>query len=599
MNILKKLIIILASSLGFYFSAQEELTIIRSLDLEGNKNLPKTEINYIIRQKPRNFFFRSPQFDPRLVRLDALTLKNYYYSKGFLDVNIEESFKTEKLGQKKYADILYEINEGKQYYLSKVSVNGNELVSKSKIKDLLKLKLNKPYNPIGLNDNLYKLENEYHELGKLFFSISVKDNIADSVNVVLNIDEGRFAYINNTIIQRIGNIDTSIVLRELNYNSGDLYSKTSIDITANRLRELGIFSTANISPIKLNERDSLVNIIIELRRYKQREWNSSGGLEPIRFAQGAEPLSALGATIEWRNRAFFNTPKQFSIKFLAGIPFEDVDLVIPRFGYDASLSSNWFMGIRFPTKARIYYDRFIVYEGEDFKEAINRRGADLTQRIQINGRSFFETRSVWQSFSDKSADVIEEQSIGIKINLDYKDDPLYTKSGYLIGMMIKVAGFGGSRKYFKSDFTSNFYYPITNRSVFAMRSQIGRLWGWTYDAEDYSYEKFYLGGSTSMRGWPVLRFNTNENNEPIGKTFRLMTNLELRQKLYKSLGMTIFADGGLLSDSIPDQISRMLKWDGGIGITFDTPLGPARIDYAFQMDNLSKREVQLGVQSLF
>ena len=63
MNILKKLIIILTSSLGFYFSAQEELTIIRSLDLEGNKNLTKTEINYIIRQKPRNFFFRSPQCD--------------------------------------------------------------------------------------------------------------------------------------------------------------------------------------------------------------------------------------------------------------------------------------------------------------------------------------------------------------------------------------------------------------------------------------------------------------------------------------------------------------------------------------------------------
>ena len=84
-------------------------------------------------------------------------------------------------------------------------------------------------------------------------------------------------------------------------------------------------------------------------------------------------------------------------------------------------------GIRFPTKARIYYDRFIVCENENFKEVINRFGADLTQRTGLGGRSFLETKSVWQSFSDASEDVIQEQSIGIKINLDYRDDPLYTK----------------------------------------------------------------------------------------------------------------------------------------------------------------------------
>ena len=189
-------------------------------------------------------------------------------------------------------------------------VNGNYHLSKARIQELLQLNLKKPYDPIGLNDNLYKLENEYHELGKLFYSISVKDKISDSVSITLNINEGEFAFINNTIIRDIGNIDDSIVLRELSYRSGDLYKKSNIDRTSNRLRELGIFSMANLTPAKVIESDSLVDILVEIRRYKQREWNSSGGLEPIRFAQGAEPLPALGATFEWRNRAFLNTPKQ-------------------------------------------------------------------------------------------------------------------------------------------------------------------------------------------------------------------------------------------------------------------------------------------------
>ena len=62
--------------------------------------------------------------------------------------------------------------------------------------------------------------------------------------------------------------------------------------------------------------------MIDLRRYKQREWNSAGGYDPISFAEGAPELSAFSATIEWRNRAFLNSPKQFSTKIMAGIPVE-------------------------------------------------------------------------------------------------------------------------------------------------------------------------------------------------------------------------------------------------------------------------------------
>ena len=40
-------------------------------------------------------------------------------------------------------------------------------------------------------------------------------------------------------------------------------------------------------------------------------------------------------------------------------------------------------------------------------------------------------------------------------------------------------------------------------------------------------------------------------------------------------------------------------WDGGIGITIDTPLGPARLDYAVQFDDPQTGKIQLGVQSLF
>ena len=93
--------------------AQDDQTLIRYLYLRGNENVSRNEVLFIIRQRPPNFFFRRPNFDPRLLRLDALTLKNYYYSKGFLDVKINESYSIEDVSKEnKYADITFDINEG-------------------------------------------------------------------------------------------------------------------------------------------------------------------------------------------------------------------------------------------------------------------------------------------------------------------------------------------------------------------------------------------------------------------------------------------------------------------------------------------------------
>ena len=55
---------------------------------------------------------------------------------------------------------------------------------------------------------------------------------------------------------------------------------------------------ANMIPVKVADSDSLVNMVIEFRRYKQREWNSTGGYDPIRFAEGADPFPALSGTMD-------------------------------------------------------------------------------------------------------------------------------------------------------------------------------------------------------------------------------------------------------------------------------------------------------------
>ena len=582
-----------------YTFADQDNYFINSLKVSGNQAISEDEIVFLIRQKPPNILFRRPVFDPRLLKLDALTIKNYYFTKGFLDVSIKDSYALNN----GYVDLSFNITEGKQYFISDIFIAGNKLISDKSILSLLDVQSGEIYNPVKINENITRVENEYFELGKLFFVLTIQSNVTDSVSLNINIREGEEVKIQKTHFEGIEGIDKSLVSRELLYDYGSLYKKSTIDQTTQRIRDLGVFSLVNFVPVAKAGSDSLVDMVIELKPFKQREWNSTGGYDPIRFAEGAEPIPALSATIEWKNRSIFESPTQFSTKLLAGVPVEE-EFIRPRIRYDISLSTNWVFNIRFPSRLTSYYETFIEYK--DSTRTIERYGIKLTQNFRFSGRSYFQTNSVWESFSDNSDKIgrsvarVEQKSIGIKVFFDKRDNPLYTRRGLLFIGSFKSAGYllGGERDYLKGDLTLQIYYPIKKRSVLAFRIKNGRIWDWNSSIPDYSYEKFYLGGSTSLRGWQILKFK-ELNGQPWGDVYRFMTNIEYRFPLYRSLGSTFFFDGGILTNSIDHVSLPNIEWDGGVGMTINTPLGPARLDYAIQINNPKKWQIQLGVQSLF
>ncbi|MBT7945824.1 MAG: BamA/TamA family outer membrane protein, partial [Candidatus Marinimicrobia bacterium] len=44
---------------------------------------------------------------------------------------------------------------------------------------------------------------------------------------------------------------------------------------------------------------------------------------------------------------------------------------------------------------------------------------------------------------------------------------------------------------------------------------------------------------------------------------------------------------------------ELIKWDSGFGLTVQTPIGRARLDFAFPMYQPESPQIQLGVQNLF
>ena len=78
--------------------------------------------------------------------MDAITIKNYFISKGFLLVNVKESYEIKN----EIADINFNIDEGKQFFVSKVTIAGNKNLSGTQIKSILNLWEGEPLSLIHI-----------------------------------------------------------------------------------------------------------------------------------------------------------------------------------------------------------------------------------------------------------------------------------------------------------------------------------------------------------------------------------------------------------------------------------------------------------------
>ena len=598
--------------------AQEDQIDIRSVNISGNESIKKKELMPLLRQRPSNFSFtfKGTSFNNRLLKMDGLTLKNYFISKGFLMVEVNES----AIIDGNRADIYFEINEGKQFFVSNVVIEGNVNLSKEKIQKILNIYSGEPFNSVLLNERVSSLQKELDKYSKLFSIIEIEPIIVDSVNVNISISEGEDVYIKDTYIEGVDSKDNNFVKRELLYKNGDRYNPKKVEKSKMRLKETGIYSLINITPVKVSESDSLVNLILTLSEYKQREWLSVGGFEPIEFYEGLDPLPSIGGFVEWRNRSIFNTNSNFSTKFLIGFPWE-TNFNLPRLRYDIGFDTNWIFGIRWPTKLNSFYETLINYDEENI-DRVERYGLEMLQIIMFDNRSYFQNITVWENFSDNNVSTLDstglinnvtsiknlqQRSLSFRLHIDKKDDPLFPKKGYLLDLYLKSTGYllGGERNYLKLDFSINNYFMISKNSVLASRFKLGRIWSWEDSYNDYSYEKFYLGGSANMRGWEILKYSTVSNLGviPFGGTHRFLSNIEFRNQMNQNLGITLFFDGGILGENFNEMQNSRLGWDIGIGLTISTPLGPVRLDFAVPYINdemnLSNGKINFGVQYLF
>ncbi|RMF08868.1 MAG: hypothetical protein D6762_04775 [Candidatus Neomarinimicrobiota bacterium] len=574
----------------------KKVTYIRSISFLGNASLPENELRPLLKSRVAGVFQKKP-FDRRKLRLDAISLKTYYLSRGYLEVVVQDSFTVED----DWVDVVFRIREGKRYFVQGVTVQGNAAIATNDIIDLLGVHIHEPYDPVHVKENISRVEEAYQEIHKLFNQVQVFDEITDSVQVRVVIREGPDVRIHHIYFEGLETLDTSLVRRELLISEGDFYQKSRIDQSRKRILETGVFSFATLTPILVTGSDSLVNLLVEVRRFKQREWISEGGYYPIPYYEGAEPIPGAGLEVEWKNRSLARSTTNFSAK-LTGHALISGSQVRPKIRMEIGLTNQWLWAIRIPTRLQAYYESFKNYNSAS-QPLILRYGVQLSSLKKFDDRSYIDYGLRWEKFIEpqETRTRVEQRTMHMKSRWDHTDDALYPTRGYsLTNDMVWTGGLlGGNQDFFKVDLGGNAYVPLPAGWVLAGRIKVGKIFGWDSTYQDIRFDKFYLGGATSLRGWDLLKLRVDSDGNPSGDIFRILSNWELRFPLGWIFGGELFWDGGYLAPGPGRWSEQYFDWNWGLGVTLNSPLGPLRVDAAFPDDGSAPFKIQLGVQYIF
>jgi outer membrane protein assembly factor BamA len=92
-------------------------------------------------------------------------------------------------------------------------------------------------------------------------------------------------------------------------------------------------------------------------------------------------------------------------------------------------------------------------------------------------------------------------------------------------------------------------------------------------------ERFFNGGSTTVRSFGERDLGAHVGGDPIGGEFFSVYNIEYTFPIFGELQGAVFVDAGNLLPSSSDAGFGDMRYAVGVGLRYKLPIGPLRLDY--------------------
>lgn len=517
---------------------------------------------------------------------DIGKLKDYYREQGYLDVEIPHEkvmFEYPKPGR-----LLLRIfvSEGKQYRIGDISVTGNTIIPTDYLKRILRQKTGMVFSPSKIDEDITRIEDSYGMDGYIETRVQMirKPNLeTGAIDIDYKIRESEKFYVETVRVEGNTKTKSSVILRELALGPGDVFDMVRMKNSKLRLQNTRFFDDVNMTPESTNipGRRNLKTAVKEARTgdfsvglgfssleklfvYAEVSQSNFDLFNPKGFFQGAGQKFRIRVSVGSESnsvRLSFEEPWLFQKQLAFGF-----SLYRDSNDYDSSYYNETRIG------ANIYLRRRLV-------EWIEGTLSYTLEDIDIRDVSS-SAPLVYQEWAGKSL----ESRVGITLLRDTRDLLINTNRGSRYELRTSVSGgpFGGDFDYYKLEFRGAKYFPMfeTQRQVLSVL-----FWGGVMDGYGNSsnqipfYDKFFLGGMYTLRGFEYRDVGPKEEGEPVGGQTYGMLSIEYTFAIVDQIRFAIFYDAGFVNKRAYDFDYGEYCANVGFGFRLFIMGAPLNLDY--------------------
>jgi outer membrane protein assembly complex protein YaeT len=581
---------------------QDTSVKVDKFTLQGVKSIDERALRQVLATQQPGWlpFAKKPPFNQQAFDADLKRIVAFYSDHGFPDAKVA-STDVHFNDKKDAVRLTVNVVEGEPLRIAAVQLRGFDMLNaraRTALDRAVTFHTGEPRDRQRVAETQEVALNMLKERGYPYARVDVVETPGPqphTVVVALDANAGRQATFGEIQIQGNQRVADNIVRRQLSIQPGSPFRLSRVLESQQRLRSIPLFSFAYVEPRVGDEQPAAVPVRVTV---------AEAPLQHVTFGVGYGTEDKARGRVEWQHVNFLGDARSAS----AEAKWSSLDRGV-RFGFtEPHLFTRH---LSFSAEAQAWDEQEPIYHVRRY----GGRGTVSWQRLRRNPvAARASTTSASATFIDEFTDYratdialadpsFQDQLIALGLNpvtgastgtlvairlealRNTAGQSLDPRRGYLIRGAIEQAGrvLRGSFAYNEVEAEARDYLPLPGSMVLANRVRISSI-NAPNDSSVPFFKRYFLGGSTSLRGWGRYEVSpTTSQGTPTGGLSLLEASSELRLPITKTIGIVGFVDAGnVWSD--PWQITfGNLRADVGTGLRYNTRIGPVRADFGYQL----------------
>lgn len=578
-----------------------DVSAIKGIKFVGNTAFSDSKLREVVASREEawyRFLSTSDRYDPDRIAYDEDLLRRFYLRNGYVDFRVISSL-VQLSPNKKDFYLTMTVDEGEQYKVAAVNIDTSGLGSKkapADFKEQVIIKSGETYNADLVEDSVKAMTDDLAANQIDFVAVKPdiqKDAAAKTLALTFKTEPTPKVFVERININ--GNLRTQdkVVRREFEMAEGDPFNKTRLSESEQNIKDLDFFDKVTVEPKQGSAPDQAV-IDVNVQEKSTGEISAAAGL-----STEDGPIGDFGI----RERNFLG--KGQDLKFsttLSGKRLNfDLSLTEPKF-LDRNLSARVdAFHSRVDMQSESSYDQQRTGGGLRFGFPMSKHWSEsIGYRLEKNEIKNVQTTASRYIREQQGSNVTS--AINNRLEYDDRDSTMFPTKGKVGWLETEAAGLGGDSKYVSAKLGGEKYWSL-NRARTVVLSLLGETGGIAGLGRDVRInERYYLGGST-LRGFKYGGIGPRDTTtaDALGGNlfYRGSAEMSFPLGLPEELGLGghLFSDAGSLwsvdhkGAGVVDE--NALRAAVGAGLSWKSPMGPIRLDFAVPVLDKSYDEKEI------